>query len=124
MSTSIRDKAKGAAKAPEVDPKPASAGNGNKPKATEAKASPPAPEKVASVTSIGAKAVEDLTDEQVEQMLARAESGPGVAGLAATRTTKTHQIQYDGKTEDGFVVRVWAPEGSPMVTKARLDIEA
>lgn len=123
MSTSIRDKAKGQSKPPKVDPKPASAGDA-KPKAKVPEAKPPAPEKVASVTSIGDRAVEDLTDEQVERMLARSQSGPGVAGLAATRVTKTEQIQYDGKTEDGFIVRVWAPKGSPLVTKARLDIEA
>ena len=140
MGTSIRDKAKRArstksgsepeSKAPaKTESKPSEP----EPKATAPKAGTttavldkdPAPtdrEQVASVTDISDHVIDRMTEDEVEKFLAQAASSAGVAGLVATRETKTGQIQYDGKTSDGFVVRVWAPEGAPMIVKARLDV--
>lgn len=139
MGTSIRDKARRARspKTPTVESQPPAKAESKPPtpapeatpvpKAPESKAlaakDTPAPtdrEQVASVTAINDHVVDRMTEDEVERFLAKAASGAGVAGLVATRETKTGQIQYDGKTEDGFVVRVWAPEGAPMLTRASL----
>jgi hypothetical protein len=140
----IRDKARKASegKGPVVDAKdlrPAAGSNPSKPKATEPKAptttTPKAEDKEqpkaettvtkpASVTDIRDRMVDDLSEVDVEKFLARQASGPLVAGLAATRETKLNQVQYDGKTADGYVVRVWAPEGAEMLIKARLETVA
>jgi hypothetical protein len=45
-----------------------------------------------------------------------------VAELRVTRETKRNQLQYDGKTPEGFVVRIWAPEGAAMVMRAQLHL--
>lgn len=74
-----------------------------------------------NVVDIRDAMVDNLTDEDVEKFLAQQASGPLVAGLAATRETKLSQVQYDGKTTDGYVVRVWAPKGAPMLVKVRLE---
>ena len=77
-----------------------------------------------NVVPIGSKAVEALSDAQVTEALAGQATPvfePGTALLTATRETKRNQIQYDGVTEDGFVIRVWAPEGSPMLIGVTLE---
>lgn len=133
----IRDKAKEAkAKAgsnpptasakPKAEPKPAepkATVTKLEPKAAEPKAETPAP-KPADVTDIRDKMIDNLSDDDVEKLLASQASGPLVAGLAATRETKLNQVQYDGKTSDGYVVRVWAPDGAEMLVKARLEVVA
>lgn len=136
MGTSIRDKARKAitktpakveSQPPNAGPKPSTPEPKAPAKVTELTAKEPAPtdrEQVASVTAINDHVVDRMTEDEVERFLAKAASSDGVAVLVATRETKTNQIQYDGKTADGYVVRVWAPAGAAMVTKASLDIEA
>lgn len=91
------------------DPKPASASD------TEAQAAD------TNVVSIGTKAVESLSDAEVADFVARHNAElerteePFTASLIATRETKANQVQYDGKTPEGYAIRVWAPEGSPML---------
>ena len=77
-----------------------------------------------NVVPIGSKAVEALSDAQVTEALAGQATPvfePGSALLAVTRETKRKQTQYDGVTEDGYVIRVWAPEGSPMLIGVTLE---
>jgi hypothetical protein len=77
-----------------------------------------------NVVAIDAKAVGALTDEQVEEILAShadVDAEMGAAFLTATRTTKANQIQYDGTTPEGYIIRVWAPEGSSMLIRATLE---
>ena len=70
--------------------------------------------------------VEGLSDEEIAEALAKLShptaSAPLVANVKATRTTKRDQIQYDGETPEGYVVRVWAPGGSEMVASVAVNI--
>ncbi len=82
-----------------------------------------------NVVEMAEHVADGLSDDQVAEILARVEAeedakfstDPFVARLAATRQTKTRQIQYDGVTPEGYIVRVWAPEGMAMVTYAELE---
>lgn len=89
------------------------------------------PAEVSNVVEMAQHVADGLSDDQVAEILTRAEaeeeakfSDPFVATLAATRETKTNQIQYDGVTPEGYIVRVWAPEGMAMVTHAELEATA
>ena len=71
------------------------------------------------------EAVSGLSKSEIEELLAAIEAAdevPLVASLKATRLTKTGGVQYDGKTPEGYVIRVWAPEDADMVTHASLEI--
>lgn len=103
---------------------------------TESKASDPQAPRPAdtadapdNVVDIGAAALERLSDEQVNDVIAAHQAAvaavedseePFTAGLIATRETKAEQVQYDGKTPEGYVIRVWAPKGSSMLIGATL----
>jgi hypothetical protein len=78
------------------------------------------PDNVVALTS---KAVKNLTDEQVAEFVAAhedSESEPLTATLVATRETKIRQIEYNGTTPEGYVIRVWAPEGTSLLIGATL----
>ena len=80
-----------------------------------------------NVTHISDAVVAGLSDDEVAAALASAnqaadleDSEPLTATLIATRETKADQVQYDGKTPEGYIIRVWAPAGTPMLIGATL----
>lgn len=141
MGSSLRERAAKASKASGDKPTPkasAPAPTKAKPKAAEPKAeepkaaepkakeeapvSEPQPSpKADAATPSPEEIVSRLTPEQVNELLAQitaAEAKPLTAALKATRVTRKDDVQYDGRTPEGFVIRIWAPKGSPMLTEA------
>lgn len=86
--------------------------------ATPAKAAPKAAAKAAPKVEAkpDPKVVEPVVPTPAEIDAALVASVPLFAPVQATRETKIAQVQYDGKTPEGYTVRIWAPPGSPMVT--------
>lgn len=135
MSTTLRDRAKGLRerKPPIEEETPASAEEeapieDDDDEATDTQAhdeveaeDTDTDEDDSNVVDFVEKAIERLSDDDVEAYLDS--KAPGLAHLEFTRRTKADQLQYDGKTSDGYIVRVWAPLGSNPITEAQLSFD-
>jgi hypothetical protein len=125
MGTSLKERvAKARSKGAEVDTK------APEPEATEAsdtQALEPGDtateSEATNVVDLGEKVIEGLSEAEAAAIV-EAHSGDielGAALLEATRTTKANQTEYNGVTPEGYIVRVWAPAGLPMLARAVLE---